>query len=181
MRPAPPEDRQKIIDLYKDGMTRPAIARETGWSEGTVHNVIKAAGVQGAGRVTGIRTDPETEARVMEMYHRGTTWRKMVEATGRTEHTVSAIIKRNSGSLDRHGDVTPEMRSRIPGMYTEGLDAPKIGRILGDAPRQASTACSGKQASTGANASPAAIPDTSTRSTHPRRRTGSASSVPMAA
>ena len=77
MRPAPPEDRQQIIDLYKDGMTRPAIARETGWSEGTVHNIIKASGVVGAGRVTGIRTDPETEAQVMALYEQGVTWREI--------------------------------------------------------------------------------------------------------
>jgi transposase-like protein len=68
MRPVPAEDRQKIISLYKDGMTRTAIAKAVGWSEGTVHNDIKAAGVQGAGRVTGIRTDPATEALIMELY-----------------------------------------------------------------------------------------------------------------
>ena len=131
MRPTPPEDRQKIIDLYKGGMTRPAIARETGWSEGTVHNIIKASGVVGAGRVTGIRTDPETEAQVMALYEQGAPWREIMKATGRTEHTVSAIIKRNGGSLDRGNRLTDEQRASIPDLYADGLDAPEIGRMLG--------------------------------------------------
>ena len=131
MRPAPPEDRQRIIDLYKDGMTRPAIARETGWSEGTVHNIIKASGVVGAGRVTGIRTDPETEAQVMALYEQGVTWVEIVRQTGRTEHTVSAIIKRNGGSLDRENRLTDEQRASIPDLYGGGLDAPEIGLMLG--------------------------------------------------
>ena len=131
MRPTPPEDRQRVVDLYKDGMTRPAIARETGWSEGTVHNIIKAAGVQGAGRVTGIRTDPDTEARVIAMYQQGVTWREIMAATGRTEHTVQAIIKRNGGDLDRKKSLAPEDWLRIVALYEGGMDAPEIGRQLG--------------------------------------------------
>ncbi len=128
MRAASPEDRQRIIDLYQDGMTRPAIARETGWSEGTVHNIIKAAGVQGAGRVTGIRTEPAIEAQVMALYEQGVTWRTIQEITGVTEHTVSAIIKRNGGDLDRRKSLTPEDWQCIIALYQEGVDAPEIGR-----------------------------------------------------
>ena len=131
MRPAPPEDRQRIIDLYKNGMTRPAIARETGWSEGTVQNIIRAEGIAGAGRVTGIRTSPEVEAQVIEMYRRGCTWHEIMEATGRTEHTVSAIIKRNGGVLDRGGRLADEQRAQIRTLYADGKGAPEIGRIIG--------------------------------------------------
>lgn len=131
MRPASPEDRQRIIDLYKGGMTRPAIARETGWSEGTVSNIIKAAGVQGAGRVTGIRTPPETEAEIMALYEQGVTWREIIERTGRTEHTVSAIIKRNGGSLKRKKPLAPEDWERIVALYKQGTDAPELGREFG--------------------------------------------------
>ena len=112
-------------------MTRPAIARETGWSEGTVHNIIKASGVVGAGRVTGIRTDPETEAQVMALYEQGVTWKEIIRQTSRTEHTVSAIIKRSGGSLDRENRLTDEQRAQIPGMYESGMDAVAIGRALG--------------------------------------------------
>lgn len=131
MRPAPPEDRQRIIDLYKDGMTRPAIARETGWSEGTVHNIIKASGVVGAGRVTGIRTDPETEAQVIALYEQGATWREIMKITGRSEHTVSAIIKRNDGELGRKKSLTSADWERIIALYQDGTDAPEIGRQFG--------------------------------------------------
>jgi DNA invertase Pin-like site-specific DNA recombinase len=131
MRPAPPEDRQRIIDLYKGGMTRPAIARETGWSEGTVQNIIRASGIAGAGRVTGVRTAPEVEAQVMALYKQGAGWAEIMRQTGRTEHTVSAIIKRNGGSLGRKVPIKPEDRERIPAMYESGMDAPEIGRVLG--------------------------------------------------
>lgn len=130
MRPAPPEDRQRIVDLYKDGMTRPAIARETGWSQGTVDNIIRASGVVGASRVTGIRCSPETEAQVMALYEQDVTWREIVRLTGRTEHTVSAIIKRNGGELDRRGEVSPGDRARIPALYRGGMDAVAIGRMI---------------------------------------------------
>jgi DNA invertase Pin-like site-specific DNA recombinase len=131
MKAAPPEDRQRIIDLYKSGMTRPAIARETGWSEGTVHNIIKASGIVGAGRVTGVRTDPETEALIVALYEQGTTWREIMQRTGRTEHTVQAVIKRNGSRPNRKGEVTSEARRRIPQLYAEGLGAPEIGRMVG--------------------------------------------------
>lgn len=112
-------------------MTRPAIARETGWSEGTVQNIIKAAGVQGVGRVTGIRTDPETEAQVMALYEQGVTWREIMERTGRTEHTVQAIIKRCGGTLSRRSEFTDEQRQQVADLYRGGMDAPEIGRIVG--------------------------------------------------
>jgi transposase len=126
MRPAPPEDRQKIIDLYKNGMTRPAIARETGWSEGTVHNIIKASGIVGAGRVTGVRTDPETEALVVSMYEQGATWREIMERTDRTEHTVQAILKRLGKDLDRKHSLTDADWKQIVKLYDGGMDAPDI-------------------------------------------------------
>lgn len=131
MKAASPEDRQKIINLYESGMTRPAIARETGWSEGTVHNIIKASGVVGAGRVTGVRTAPEVEAEVMALYKEGVPWREIMARTKKTERTVSAIIKRNGGELGRKGSVTAEARQRIPVLYAQGLPAPEIGRIVG--------------------------------------------------
>ena len=112
-------------------MTRPAIARETGWSEGTVQNIIRASGVAGAGRVTGVRTSPEVEAQVMVLYEQGVGWAEIMRQTGRTEHTVSAIIKRNGGSLGRKVPIKPEDRERIPAMYESGMDAPEIGRVLG--------------------------------------------------
>jgi len=130
MRPAPQEDHDRIINLYKGGMTRPAIAQETGWSQGTVSNIIKASGIVGAGRVTGTRTSPETEAQVMALYEQGVTWREIQRITGRTEHTVSAIIKRNGGDLVRRGEITDATRACIPVMYEQGMDAPAIGRTL---------------------------------------------------
>lgn len=131
MRAAPPEDRQRIIDLYKSGMTRPAIASETGWSEGTVHNIIKASGVVGTGRVTGIRTDPETEALVLELYDQGITWREIMDRVGRTEHTVQAILRRNDRGLDRKKPLLAGDWQKIISLYENGTDAPDIAGQFG--------------------------------------------------
>jgi DNA invertase Pin-like site-specific DNA recombinase len=126
-----PETRQRICDLYKAGKTLPQIAAETGFSTATVSNVVKAARIVGAGRTTGVRTDPATETLVMELYNQGITWREIMESASVTEHTVSAIIKRNGGEIGRKGAVTAEARKRIPVLYQQGIGAPEIGRIVG--------------------------------------------------
>jgi hypothetical protein len=126
-----PESRQRICDLYKAGKTLPEIAAETGFSEATVGNVVRAAGIVGAGRTTGIRTDPETEALVMRLYEQGVGWAEIMRQSGRTEHTVSAIIKRNGGQLGRQADLTATDWERIKALYAEGMDAPKVGRTVG--------------------------------------------------
>jgi uncharacterized protein YerC len=126
-----PESRQRICDLYKAGRTLPQIATETGFSEATVGNVVRAAGIVGAGRTTGIRTSPETEALVMEMYGQGKTWREIMERSGVTEHTVSAIIKRNGGEIGRKHSLSAEDWQRAVALYEDGMDAPEIGHRLG--------------------------------------------------
>lgn len=126
-----PESRQQICDLYKAGRTLPEIAAQTGFSVATAINVVRAAGITGAGRTTGVRTSPEDEGRVMALYEQGIGWAEIMRQTGRTEHTVSAIIKRNGGSLGRKVPIKPGDRARIPEMYESGMDAPEIGRLLG--------------------------------------------------
>ena len=126
-----PETRQRICDLYQAGRTIPEIAALTGFSAGTVTNVARAAGITGAGRTTGIRTDPETEARIMALYEQGATWARIMQESGRTEHTVSAVIKRNGGTLDRGGRLTDEQRTQIRSLYAGGKGAPEIGLIIG--------------------------------------------------
>ncbi len=126
-----PESRQQICDLYKAGRTLPQIATETGFSPQTVTNVVRAAGITGAGRTTGIRTDPETEALVMSLYRQGVTWREIMERCDVTEHTVAAIIRRNGGEITRKKSLAPEDWERIIALYQDGLDAPEIARQFG--------------------------------------------------
>jgi len=126
MRPTSPQDRQRVIDLYIAGETRPAIATATSLSVGTVGNIIREAGITGAGRATGVRTGPETEAQVMALYGQGATWAEIMAETGRT-----AIIKRNGGTLSRVVRLTDEQRTQIRDLYNEGKGAPEIGRIIG--------------------------------------------------
>jgi hypothetical protein len=126
-----PADRQLIQDLYTSGLTIPQVAAKSGFSEGTVSNVARAAGILGAGRTTGIRTSPELEAQIIALYERGIPWAEIMRQTGRTEHTVSAVIKRNGGKLGRKPVHLAEgLREQIPLLYQQGLDAPEIGRQL---------------------------------------------------
>jgi hypothetical protein len=127
-----PADRQLIQDLYTSGLTIPQVAAQSGYSEGTVSNVARAAGILGAGRTTGIRTSPEVEAQIVALYEQGIPWAGIVRQTGRTEHTVSAVIKRNGGVLGRKPVHLAEgLRERIPELYQQGMDAPEIGRLVG--------------------------------------------------
>lgn len=43
--PIPDEDRQRVLDLHAQGMSRNDIARETGISAGSVTNIVTAAGL----------------------------------------------------------------------------------------------------------------------------------------
>lgn len=126
-----PETRQQICDLYQAGQTLPQIAAVTGFSDDTVSSVVRAAGITGAGRTTGIRTSPEIEALVVAWYDQGMTWREIMERTRRTEHTVQAILKRNGRGLNRKRSLSPEQWQEITALYATGLDAPEIASRFG--------------------------------------------------
>ena len=67
----------------------------------------------------------------MSLYEQGVTGARSWNGPARTEHTVSAIIKRNGGEISRKKSLTPEDWERIVGLYQDGMDAPEIGRTIG--------------------------------------------------
>lgn len=132
MRRTPPEVRQRIVALYQVGKKWQEIATETGVSTFTVGNVLRAEGVAADRGQANTRTSPEEEAKILAMYAEGVPLTEIVRETGRTEHTITAVLRRNGSAPSRKphrlGD---DLRERIPDLYADGMDAPEIGRLLG--------------------------------------------------
>jgi DNA invertase Pin-like site-specific DNA recombinase len=123
--------RQRIVALYQAGKKWQEIATETGVSSFTVGNVLRAEGVAAdRGQLT--RTSPEDEAKILAMYADGVPLTQIVRETGRTEHTITAVLRRNGTAPSRKPHrLNEDVRERIPGLYASGMDAPEIGRLLG--------------------------------------------------
>lgn len=117
--------------MYQSGSKLREIAAETGFSEFTVSNVLRREDVALRGQAN-TRTPPEIEAKILAMYADGVPLTEIVRETGRTEHTITAVLRRNgkapSRKVVRYDD---DLRERIRQMYQDGVDAPEIGRLLG--------------------------------------------------
>jgi predicted transcriptional regulator len=124
--------RQRIVALYKAGKKWQDIATETGVSSFTVGNVLRAEGVAADRGQANAKTSPEDEAKILTMYAEGVPLTQIVREVGRTEHTITAVLRRHgkapSRKVVRYDD---DLRECIRQMYTDGMDAPEIGRTLG--------------------------------------------------
>lgn len=131
MRRTPPEVRQRIVALYQAGKKWQDIATETGVSTFTVGNVLRAEGVAADRGQANTRTSPEDEAKILTMYAEGVPLTEIVRKAGRTEHTITAVLRRHGKTPDRKVvRYEDDLRERIRQMYADGMDAPEIGRTL---------------------------------------------------
>ena len=131
MKPTPPEVRQKIVALYQAGKKWREIAAEVGTSEFTVGNVLRKEDVAFHGQVT-TRTSPEDEAKILSMYAADVPLTEIVRKAGRSEHTITAVLRRHGQAPDRKVVRYEDgLRERIRRMYADGMDSPEIGRALG--------------------------------------------------
>lgn len=132
MKRTPPEVRQQIVALYKAGKKWQDIATEAGVSTFTVGNVLRAEGVAAGRGQASTRTSPEDEAKILSMYANGVPLTEIVREVGRTEHTITAVLRRHGKTPDRKVvRYDDDLRERIRAMYLDGMDAPEIGRTLG--------------------------------------------------
>ena len=70
--------------------------------------------------------------RSSQWYAEGVPLTEIVRKTGRTEHTITAVLRRNGSAPSRKPHrLTEDLRERIPDLYASGMDAPEIGRVLG--------------------------------------------------
>jgi hypothetical protein len=78
------------------------------------------------------KTSPEAEAKILGWYAEGVPFTEIVCRSGRSEHTITAVLRRNGKEPDRNPwRLTDEQRERIPDLYASGMDAPEIGSVLG--------------------------------------------------
>jgi predicted transcriptional regulator len=132
MRRTPPEVRQRIVALYQAGKKWQDIATETGVSTFTVGNVLRAEGVAADRGQFHNRTSPDEETKILALYAEGVPLTEIVRETGRTEHTITAVLRRNGKTPNRKVvRYDDDLRERIRQMYMDGVDAPEIGRTLG--------------------------------------------------
>lgn len=108
------------------------IAAETGFSEFTVGNALRKEGVAAGRGQLNTKTSPEDEAKILTLYAEGVPLTEIVRETGRTEHTITAVLRRNGKTPDRKVvRYDDDLRERAGKMYLDGMDAPEIGRLLG--------------------------------------------------
>lgn len=132
MRRTTDEDRRRIVALYQSGMKWREIAAETGFSEFTVGNALRKEGVAAGRGQLNSKTSPEDEAKIIALYAEGVPLTEIVREVGRTEHTITAVLRRHGRAPDRKlHRLSDEQRERIPVLYEGGMDAPEIGRTVG--------------------------------------------------
>jgi DNA invertase Pin-like site-specific DNA recombinase len=118
--------------MYQAGMKWQEIADETGFSAYTVGNALRKEGVAADRGQLNTRTSPEDEAKILQLYADGVPLTEIVSRSGRTEHTITAVLRRHGSVPDRKPHrLADELRERVPGLYESGMDAPEIGRVLG--------------------------------------------------
>ena len=121
-----------MVAMYQAGKKWREIAAETGFSEFTVGNALRKEGVAADRGQLNQKTSPEDEAKILDLYAAGTSFTEIVRQSSRSEHTITAVLRRNGSEPDRNPwRLTDEQRERIPGLYADGMDAPEIGRTLG--------------------------------------------------
>jgi hypothetical protein len=118
--------------MYQAGSKLREITAEVGFSEPTVLDALRKEGVEVNRGQVNTRTPPEVEAKVLILYAAGKPFTEIVREAGRSEHTITAVLRRNGIKPDRNPwRLTDEQRERIPDLYMDGMDAPEIGRVLG--------------------------------------------------
>jgi hypothetical protein len=118
--------------LYLAGKKWQEIADETGFSTFTVGNALRKEGVAADRGQVNTRTPADVEAEILSMYADGVPLTEIVRRSGRTEHTITATLRRHGKTPSRKPHrLSDEQRERLQELYLEGVDAPEIGRVVG--------------------------------------------------
>ena len=118
--------------MYQAGKKWQEIADATGFSTFTVGNALRKEGVAAERGQLNTKTSPEDEEKILTWYSEGVPLTEIVTRSGRTEHTIMAVLRRNGSAPGRKPvRLSDNLRERIPDLYADGMDAPEIGRVLG--------------------------------------------------
>lgn len=117
-------DREKIIELYLDGLSMAKVAEKTGNSTTTVHKVLNAAGVQ---REHGGKSKPDVSV-MYSVYQSGISLREVAKRFGyKSENSISKIFKNNGLEVRTKAGIVDTLNHN----YFEKIDSEKKAYILG--------------------------------------------------
>ena len=93
------EEYEKIVDLYKQGMTQPDIANMYNCSVSTISSIIKKMNIET--RLGGSKNTKSDVLRMHEMYQNGKLLKEIADEFHTTRGTVSKLLKKNGFKVDR--------------------------------------------------------------------------------
>ena len=93
------EEYEKIVDLYKHGMTQPDIANIYNCSVSTISSVMKKMNIET--RLGGSKNTKSDVLRMHEMYQSGKLLKEIADEFHTTRATVSKLLKKNGFEVDR--------------------------------------------------------------------------------
>lgn len=93
------EEYEKIVDLYKQGMTQPDIAKMYNCSVSTISSIMKKMNIET--RLGGSKNTKSVVLRMHEMYKNGKLLREIADEFHTTRATVSKLLKKNGFEVDR--------------------------------------------------------------------------------
>lgn len=93
------EEYEKIVDLYKQGMTQPDIAKIYNCSTSTISTVMKKMNVET--RLGGSKNTKSDILKMYEMYQNGNLLKDIADEFHTTRATVSKLLKKNGFEVDR--------------------------------------------------------------------------------
>jgi transposase len=132
------ELRDQVIDLYRGGMTGPAISLQVGLSESAIYRLLKKAGVD-SGRErqkTALRriSDDQVEG-LAARYRAGETAPSLAEEFGVTTTTLTKYLRRAGVSVEqgekRRRVWSDEQVAEMVSLYEEGLSQRQIAAQMG--------------------------------------------------
>lgn len=94
------EEYENVVDLYKQGMTQPEIARIYGCSTTIISKILKKMGIET--RLGGSNNTKDVVAQMCEMYKGGKLLKEIANEFNTTRATVSKLLKKNGVDVDRY-------------------------------------------------------------------------------
>ena len=92
-------DYNKIVDMYKSGMTQPEIANIYNCSVSTISSILRKIGINT--RLGGSKNTIDNVLAMCEMYKNGKLLKEIADEFGTTRATVSKLLKKNGIEIDR--------------------------------------------------------------------------------
>ena len=115
-------DWEKVIELYKVGNKPTEIAQKLRIPTATVYRILHKAGL----RRKGSRTRPETKAKIIIEYYRGTPVKNLARKYGLTKMSIYRIIRKGEKIIELHRKGYPPLKISL----TLGTSVDNVKEII---------------------------------------------------